>query len=76
MIKHCHKAQAELEIDLSLLRRAEKTEAGGGGSSVWLAPPTGHSGDHIANAKREDRAFPPTNGLTGSMALPTPQDGR
>lgn len=69
MIKHCHKALAGLEIDLSLLRKAERSLAGGGGSGVHLAPPTGHCWNHIAKAEREDRALPPAN---DPEALPHP----
>lgn len=76
MIKHCHRAQAGLEIDLSLLRRAEKGRATGGGSGVQLVPPTGHCGDHLANTEGVDQALPPTNELTRSTDPPTLQGRR
>lgn len=75
MIKHCHKAQAGLEIDLFLLRKAEKSIAGGGGGSVHLAPPTGHCWDRTAKAEGLVRALAPANEPTRNTAPPTLQGG-
>ena len=71
MIKHCHKAQAGLEIDFSLLRKAEWRKAGGHGGC--LVPPTGHWWDYRAIALGVDRALPPASEQARTAAPPTLQ---